>query len=659
MKDTTLRNRIVRYVLLSGILTLLVFTIALYISQRSRTIRETQHKALLAAENVGTKIQGGFYKYAAYDEVIIFDEVIRQFARTQTDRTIASVHQNPYIYSTLDLFNKLSEISPEIEDVFLGLENTGNYVSVKYTVYDDQEYDCRERSWYINAAKEDKFVPGTMVYDAGDSSTSLTGLMPMREEDGTLLGIAGIDIDINFAQNLIQNIKFGEKGRGFLVMQDKQIFHFPILDFKIGRYLHHIDKDLPDASGFTALDTLIWQQKNGTHEVIIDGEEYQIFFSTMELLNWKMGILVPTSEIVAPANAILKQSFFYLIFGILLMLGAAYFIANPIIKPMEDLAERFNDLAGMEADLTHEIEVKSSDEIGQVSSGFNRFLNIIRKMVSVMKAKTQQIGVSIQQLVMTTGEMNSNAEKIATQTNEIATATKELAQSIDQINQNTGEMAKAIAGSEETIASSSGDMEKFISGADSLVHGVKNISESLEGLGEFSEKIEGTISFIDGIADRVSLLALNASIEAATAGTHGQGFQVVANEIKNLSNKIFDQTKEIKSNLESLALVIGNVKSELDSLSNVANKEIAYSQKAKRAIVAMEVAISETNTSIKEISSEAQEQSNSTQLISSSIEEIAANNEKFLDSIMESNDNVEEINQMVVKLQDLVAKLKS
>ena len=659
MVKSTLRSKIILYVLLSGLLTLVIFTIAMYLSERTRTIDDTDNTALMTVEKVGSEMQGGFYKYAAYDEIVAFDEVVRQFARTQTDRDLNSVRENPYFYSTIDLFTKLRDISPEVVDVFFGIENTGNYVSVKHGVYPDQDYDCRKRAWYSDASKATKFVPGTMQHDAGDSTVNVTGLMPMREDDGTLLGIAGVDISIDFALDLVSNVRFGNEGRAFLIMQDKQVLHFPMLDFKVGRYVKTFNEDLNNASGFDELDTLIWQQEKGIANVVVNGDEYKVYWSTMDLLNWKLGLLVPISEIMAPANEVLKQSAIYLIFGMLLMLVASYYIANPIIKPMRDLAGRFQDLAGAEGDLTYELKVTSNDEIGQVSTGFNRFLEKIRLMVETTKTNTRKIEISIRKLANTSFEMNSNAEKISNQTNEIATAAKQLTQSIDQITINSREMEKAISVSEETITASSGDMEKFIAGADSLVDGVRNVSASLAGLDQFSEKIEGTILFIDDIADRVSLLALNASIEAAAAGDHGKGFQVVANEVKNLSNKIFDQTREIKYNLSSLVKVLNEVKGDLEALSTLANEEISHSQKAKNAIVAMESSITESSVSIREISSQAQEQSNSTQLISTSIEDIAASNEHFLISISESTKGVEDINTMAQDLHGLIRKFKS
>jgi len=498
-----------------------------------------------------------------------------------------------------------------------------------------------------------------MVYDQGDSSTSLTGLIPIFEgEDSTFLGLVGIDVNLDFSIDLISRIHYGKEGKGFLVMQDEQILYFPGVDFKVGRYIKDLDQDFTDAGGFANLDSMLWKSKNGTIKVTIDDNPYYVFFTTVEFMDWKLGIIIPEGEVLEPANDLLISSIFYLVLGVLLMLGAAYFISAPIIRPMEDLAERFEALSDLDGDLTRKIRIRSNDEIGKVSSAFNRFIGKIRGMVAVIKTRTKNIAEAVGHLVVSSSEMSTSAEKIASQTNEIATAAKELSQSIGQITYNAKQMESSITDSQKSITASGNDIEKFIGGADHLVKGVNEISDSLQGLGEFSEKIEGTITFIDDIADRVSLLALNASIEAATAGEHGKGFQVVANEVKNLSEKIFGQTSEIKNSLGKLADIVLGVQKDLENLSSLANDEVGYSKKAKDGILAMEKAITDSHTSILEISSEAEQQASSTELISSSIDDITHRNKAFLGTLQESNKGIESINQMIVDLQDQIKNLK-
>jgi methyl-accepting chemotaxis protein len=659
MKIKTLKAKIVIYVLISGLLALLIFTIASYIKQRDRILSTVREVALEIVDKTAAKVESGYYRYETLNIYIIHHQNLINLAKTQKSRDVESVKRNKYYEPVLGFFRKIIKSFPEISDVFIGLENTGNYVSVKYGVYDDITYDCRIRPWYVNARNADGFVPGTMVYDAGDSSTSLTCLIPLRDENKKLLGIVGLDTQLDITLDLIKSIHYGENGRGFLVMQDKQMLYFPGLDFKIGRYLKDIDEEIPNTRGFAELDTLIWRNNTGSYTVTMRGRKYYVFYSSLKLLNWKLGIVIPEDEILAPAREVLTSSIFYFLLGLLLMLAASYFIANPVIRPMEELAERFEELSSREGDLTRKLRVREDNEIGKVSAGFNVFIENLRKAISLTKEKTSMIAAAIGQLVVSSNEMSENADKIASQTNEIATAAKELSQSIGQITRNARNMEKAISQSEADIENSSSDVEKFIAGADNLVEGVHTISESLTGLGEFTEKIEGTITFIDDIADRVSLLALNASIEAATAGEHGKGFQVVANEVKNLSDKIFGQTTDIKNNLGQLAKIIGDVQNDLQNLSNLANEEIEHSQKARSGILSMEKAIKDSHGSIMEISSEAGQQASSTELISMSIDDIAERNRKFLSSIKDAIIGIETISKMIMELQEQFKRMKT
>jgi methyl-accepting chemotaxis protein len=658
MNKNTIRNRILIYVIASGSLTLFLYSLANYFSQRQQVETSLRELALLTTENLGLQIQADFYQYKTMAEVLAAKEDVIAFVRGQKDRRISAVRRNPRLPLVLAHFAEARQQMPEAFDIFLGLSNTGNYISLKYEVYDDQAYDCRQRDWYINAENATGFVAGTIGYDYGDSSTSVNCMYPLRIDD-QLYALLGIDIRTDFVREKIETLRFGQSGRAFLVMQDKQLFAFPGLDFAIGRYVENLDTLLTGASGFASLSESLWQNPEGTASVLIDGESHHVFYSSLGLLNWKLGIIVPDSEIMQPLHDLVWRVLLFFVIGLALMFAAAYIIARPIVKPVTELAERFDVLARSEGDLTQQLNVRSQGELGHLAAGFNAFLANIREIVQTIKYRTKNIDNSMLEVLEGSEAMHGNANKVSRQTSEIASATKELSQSIKQITANAKAMEQSISESAQAVASSSDDIERFIAGADDLVSNVQRISEALSGLGKFSEEIQATIAFIDDIADRVSLLALNASIEAASAGEHGYGFQVVANEVKGLSEKIFDQTSDTKKALRSLVTAISETQLSLSQLSDKAGAEVEHSQKAKEAITAMEAAIENANSSILEISSEAEEQANSTEMISRSIEDIAQNNRGFIDSIKSMDGNMKNIEKMVNELRQQIDKFNS
>ena len=95
---------------------------------------------------------------------------------------------------------------------------------------------------------------------------------------------------------------------------------------------------------------------------------------------------------------------------------------------------------------------------------------------------------------------------------------------------------------------------------------IGRVSLSIQALSESSGKIESVIGVIADIAEQTNLLALNAAIEAARAGEHGRGFAVVADEVRTLSKRTSDSTREIRQWVTDLVTGVSGVEGLLDEM---------------------------------------------------------------------------------------------
>lgn len=661
MSKFTLRNRIILYVVAATISILLLFTSVIYFDRKNDQIEQFKNLSILTAEKVSQEILGDFKKYSTITKLTISKSSPVKLARSQKDRDPESVKRNPNFKRTIDIsFKSIPREFPEINDVYLGLEATGNYVSIRETVVEDPNYDCRLRPWYKEALDSGKVVFGSMAYAYTDSATSLSTVMPLFDmEDGKLLGVGGLDINISELRDKLKNIKVGERGKAFAIMPDRKMLYFPGIPFKLERVFADLEKDLPQAGGFVSLDSIMWKTSEGEESVFIDDEEFKVYWATIPTMNWRLGVIIPISELNEASNKILVNSLFFLILGIVLMTGVVYLISNPIIKPLHELAYRFKNLASAEGDLTLKLDEHGSGELGAVSSGFNSFIMKIRDMITSIKSGTSQISFTSETVVSSANKMKENARQMTDRTNEIAIAIKQMSQSISQIRDNTHTLELSTKSSLENIKGSGRNIAHFINSFEQLVNKIRMMSKSLRGLMQYSDSIDTTMSFIDDISDRVSLLALNASIEAASAGEYGQGFTVVAGEIKNLSAKIFDQTKESREKLDQLSSALQDIDIETIKLVDQTDKELEYSQKAGEAINTIESIVSESNSAIVEITTETAQQASSTGLISTTIDDFALQNVAFLKAIDGVSESIEIIDKMVHQLQTKVRKFKS
>jgi methyl-accepting chemotaxis protein len=658
MKNFNIRQKMLVYIVSSGLLVLTVSSVFNYFQQR-KTIDETlENNAHLALRNNILKIQFELNKYKILTESMFRQNPPRQLAITQTNPSISSTRNNKYLEPTLNnVFAPTKTAYPEIKDIYMGLANTGRYISLDYIVYSDPEYDVRKRSWFNETAEFGEIMFGSLIYSYDDSSVTLTTQVPLYQNDA-LIAVGGVDINISHIRDFVSTFTFGKTGQSFLVMEDRNILHFPDLEFNLERRLNQLDSELENTSGFATLDSLLWHSDSGDYTLTYQGERYKVFFSRLPDFNWRAGLLIAESELLEPSEQVFRSAIYYLVFAGVFLLMITFFIATPIVKPIKDLAERFFALSSLEGDLTQTIQSKRNDEIGAAARGFNIFIEQIRNLVKSIKDRAYVIGGSIGQLVVGANDMEKGAREISNQSSEIAAAITQLSQSIIHITDNTNQIKKSISSSKDAVEDSHAQIEQFIEGAERMVTGFNFVGGLMSELSSYTEAINKTIGFIDDIADRVSLLALNASIEAASAGEHGKGFTVVANEIKRFSTQIFKQTKDTKKRLEKFVVTIQESEKQLQMLNTVAQNEFQYSQQAREAMETMNKAIGKANTSIIEISTEASQQAQSTELIANSVNDIADRNKAFLETISDSVHSIDGINEKIQELQSLVRKLK-
>lgn len=237
-----------------------------------------------------------------------------------------------------------------------------------------------------------------------------------------------------------------------------------------------------------------------------------------------------TNELRAVAER--SQYLLGLLSVLMLLLGAAVslLISRSITKPLTTAVGLANRVA--EGDLTANIEVRSTDEVGQLLQALLTMNSNLEAVVRDVKVGATTITLASQQIAEGNHDLSSRTEQQASALEETAASLEELTSTVRHNADNAQEAHQQAIFASDVAVKGGGVVNKVV--------------DTMESINTASHKIVDIISVIDGIAFQTNILALNAAVEAARAGEQGRGFAVVATEVRSLAQRSAEAAKQIK-----------------------------------------------------------------------------------------------------------------
>lgn len=342
--------------------------------------------------------------------------------------------------------------------------------------------------------------------------------------------------------------------------------------------------------------------------------------------------------------------------GSLLAIFSAVILSRNIITRVNENTRMLTYISRGDADLTKRLHSDSRDELGELATRFNGFIEKIQHIIGSIAEDSDTLASSSEELSATTEELRRGADDQASQIEQSAATMGEMSQTILDVAQNSSAASDATKEASEIASAGKKVVEESVESILNISKTVEISAKTIYGLGESSQQIEEIIGVIKDIADQTNLLALNAAIEAARAGEQGRGFAVVADEVRKLAERTTKSTGEISEMIGKIQGDIDvSVKSIEDGKAQV-EEGVKLSEKAKDSLEEIVDVSDKCFNMVQMIATAAEEQSSAVEEVSSTMDNIATGSKTSQQTFSQISDATNDLAKLASELHEIVAR---
>lgn len=600
--------------------------------------------------------------------------------KTMAD-TIAGSVAGTYTFTALADYEKMLGDIIQTNDIVLGSglwfepyaydadeEYVGPYIykdggSVVTTYdYSNAEYDYFNQEYYLNAMNSDVAVITDPYYDETSGTVMSSCSVPIKA-DGKTIGCVTVDIELTAIQDLVKSVVVGEGGSAILTTGDG-VYLAGVSDDKVADAVN-IAED--DNASLAAVGAEILANESGTGVYKQDGVTYNLYYGTLDELNWKFILQISKSELTLPVYELIQKLILVCVIAVILTFAVIIIQAGGISKSIARVQLFAGELAGGNYAVSA-LQVRGRDEIANMGNSLNEMYENNKNLIHSISSHAAEINASSEELNESAVHLKQEFDSITKYMSQVndailgsSSATEQLYASMDQVNESTNALAGETGGSLQMareIRKRAEEIKKTSQQSFESTTALKDkyeteLAESIKRA-DVVKNIDEMTAIISNIADQISLLSLNASIEAARAGESGRGFAVVATEIGKLAGETAVAVSGIQQTISEVQAAFGSLAENANVLLGFVSDTVTpdyrsfvdvaaqYGQDAED-ITDFSEKISQMASTIREIMEQV---TGAIQNITESTQDTAATSSDIMNSIDNVADVVQEMSGM-------------
>lgn len=498
-------------------------------------------------------------------------------------------------------------------------------------------------------SSKDGFYNGGAFVSPASKQLILNLRMAVYDDNGNPIGLVGGGPFLSGLNKTLQKVQVD-------AFENEQ---YAILDTVNKMYTYHSDnsfitKPVEDEVMLKIMD----MAAGGSSDGMLYEDTHIVAYRYIPKVNLIITMQDNLSELLSDSNSISTTLIVIVCIVEFVIILATILISKFVTRPLNRVTHAVNNLG--ELSLKNDDKIKSyigKSEVGEIARSVNTLTDTWQNIVETLSNCSEDLGRVSDKMISTMSELSDCASDNTSTTQKLSGEVLSATEAIRKVDEDIGKMNGIMSDSKSSNGKRIDAAKEMMTSAEALFSEIsgkaektqRDIDESVEYLNALSD-INNNVKIIQNIASKTHLLAINASIEASRAGAAGKGFAVVASEIKSLSenssaaaNAISDVCKEMNANIANIKSCFGEVISFMrEDVSTIFTDMNEISEKLKSSMEEANADLDAMATIVRNIKSE-----------TSQLSSIIADNESYAGSIHEKT---EATRDMINELDGFIGK---
>lgn len=574
-------------------------------------------------------------------------------------KNLEVIASNPTISNeNISLVDKVQIVKPELKiikqlDISIS-DNDGNAIDAA-----GNKINIKTTQSFMKSIKGENSITNPYT-DPISKKKVIAYSVPIKNFNGNIIGIIRSVKDCMDFSSINSDVSFLKTGSSLIVDSNGNFIVAEDENLVSGN--KNITTMTSDKGSLSELNnigkSMILGGKSGIGKYTYEGNQKYITYSPIGTTGLSIGITVDEKDLLNALNSLATVDTVVTITMLLLITVIMICFTVKVINRLLGAKDYVDSIAN--GDFYSQIDERyfeAKDEIsaictsvGQAKLSVGRMVKLVKDNAGIVRNGSVELNDIAEQLTVLTEEISASIGEIATRTNKESSEFEEISNKLsifgDEINlvkDNVNLISNDVMIINNRSLKGTKDIEQLNNEIISVNNSFERFSTSVEYIQGDMKNVHEITNIINGISEQINLLSFNAAIEAASAGEAGKGFNVIALEVKKLSDKSRESAQNINKIINRLMKVIKQLVEESNNMDNELEKQ-------KNAVYNASSSFAEIAVLVKEITPKVSN-------INNSFENIISNKDLIVETVSELSEEIKNTSNSLLQVTDSSVEL--